>query len=91
MLADSVNGAWETYKEPLVVEGVAAIRAIRKGMKVDAIVLLEGAIDELTPRQEGMRKGVMTVLEDVRKQQPDLPVLYAPPIAKEDDEEETEA
>jgi len=79
-------------KGKVAVEGVAAARAIRKGMRVDAILVLqEPVVKQLKPGQATMTKGVHTVLAEVRKMFPDLPVLTAPPPPvwdKDDDEEE---
>jgi hypothetical protein len=38
-----------------------------------------------------MAKSVMTVLNEWHEKNPDVPVLTAPPIAKDEDEEETES
>jgi hypothetical protein len=63
-----------------IVEGVNAPRALRKGLEVDVVLVLNEPIEALTPRQEGMRKGVMTVLADWYKDHKDVPVMQAPAV-----------
>lgn len=75
----------------IVVEGVAVPRALRKGMCVDVVVLLEGSIVPLLDGQSRMAKSVETVLNEWRQAHPDVPVVVAPSIPKEaDEQEETE-
>jgi dephospho-CoA kinase len=63
-----------------IVEGVQVARALRKGLEVDVVLVLNEPLSELTPRQEGMRKGVMTVLADYYKDHKDVPILQAPAV-----------
>lgn len=63
-LAEVVNES----EGKLIVEGVQIPRAIRKGMVVDAMLILEKAYEELTEGQSRMTKAVHTVLEDCYKQ-----------------------
>lgn len=49
--------------ERFVVEGVQVARALRKGLAVDLVIWLRTALVETTPRQQGMAKGVRTVLD----------------------------
>ncbi len=60
---------------PVVVEGVQVPRALRKGMRVDCVVWLEGAHQPLSGQQNGMAKGVRTVLNEWRALNPDVPVI----------------
>lgn len=64
---------------PLVVEGVSVPRALRKGMRVDAVVVLEGSHVELTPGQASMAKGVWTVFAEWRAANPEIPVFVVGP------------
>lgn len=47
-----------------LIEGVQVPRALRKGLELDALLVLSKPHEERTPRQEGMAKGVETVLAD---------------------------
>ncbi len=80
-VAEHVN----SLQGPLVVEGVAVPRALRKGMRVDAVVYLEGPHEELTKGQKAMAAGVWTVLKEWRDANPDVPAYFAstapPPTA----------
>lgn len=52
--------------EPLdkfIVEGVQVPRVMRKGQELDALVLLAQTKKELTPRQYGLWKGILTILK----------------------------
>lgn len=72
IVADIVNvGA-----PALVVEGVAVPRALRKGMKVDAVVYIDGSHVPLTEGQRAMTKAVWTVLSEWRQTNPDVPVYF---------------
>jgi hypothetical protein len=86
-IADDVNAAYDS----LLVEGVRVPHALRKGMKVDAVIVLEGELTELTPKQKSMAKATETVFEDWKKNKGDVVILIAPPAAedyrKESDEE----
>ena len=63
-----------------IVEGVQVARALRKGLEVDVVLVLNEPLNELTPRQEGMRKGVMTVLASWFADHKDVPILQAPAV-----------
>lgn len=81
-------------KGKVAIEGVAAIRAVRKGMKVDALLLLVDPLIEQTPRQRAMSKSQLTILKEVQKMYPDLPVLIAPeapPAWNQEGKEDEEA
>ncbi len=78
--------------ERFIVEGVQVPRTLRKGLKVDVVVVLMEPLETLSTRQEGMRKGVVTVLADWFKDHKDVPVLQAPAVTdieKEKNEEES--
>lgn len=49
---------------PCLIEGVQVPRALRKGLRVDAVVWLETPRVHLSPRQEGMLKGTAKVFEE---------------------------
>jgi len=70
-----------------IVEGVQAPRTLRKGLKVDAVLWLPGSLAELSPRQQGMAKGTRTVLDDWHATHREVPILVAPPIAADDENE----
>ncbi len=53
--------------ERFVVEGVQVARALRKGLQVDAVLVLERPKRALTERQAAMGKGVGTVLAEWRQ------------------------
>lgn len=63
-----------------VVEGVQVARCLRKGLDVDVVCVLAEPLEELTTRQAGMGKAVMTVLADWYKDHKDTPILQAPPV-----------
>lgn len=74
-----------------VVEGVQTARCLRKGLEVDVVCVLAEPIEQLSPRQDGMRKGVMTVLADWYKDhKKEVTILQAPPVTDLDKEEESE-
>lgn len=79
------------YGHRWIVEGVQVARALRKGLEVQVVIVLNEPLNELTPRQEGMRKGVMTVLADWYKDHKNVPVLQAPPVTDLDKEEVQDA
>lgn len=63
-----------------VVEGVSVPRALRKGLKVDVVVLLVDPLQLLTKGQLSMAKSVKTVLDEWAAKNPDVPILIAPAI-----------
>lgn len=79
LIADVLDLAEDTPK--FIVEGVQVARALRKGLEVDVVLVLNEPLTELTTAQEGMRKGVMTVLADWYKDRKDVPILQAPAVA----------
>lgn len=87
MVAKKAN---ETVRN-FVIEGVAVPRALRKGMEVDAVIVLSrvvnghltGLLKPLSSGQIGMGKSVHRVLDEWHKENPNVPVLYAPPAAKD--------
>jgi len=56
--------------ERFVVEGTQVARALRKGLQVDAVLVLERPKRELTSRQAAMGKGADTILTEWRQGQP---------------------
>ena len=53
-----------------LVEGVQVPRAMRKGLELDALLVLSKPYVEQTKRQQGMGKGVETVLKDWEQKNP---------------------
>jgi hypothetical protein len=78
-MRDAVNA----FDGPCVVEGVRVPHALRKGMRVDVVVLLVDPLQILSKGQLAMAKGVKTVLDDWASQNQDIPVLIAPPVPYE--------
>lgn len=60
---------------PLIVEGVTVPRALRKGMKVDAVIWLHKPHIEQKPGQVVMGRGMETVLREWRTANPGVPVF----------------
>lgn len=63
---------------PLLVEGVAVARALRKGMKVDAVILLRKARRSQLKGQLSQEAGIFTVLEEWRKENLHVPIISPP-------------
>ncbi len=61
------------------VEGMTVPRALRKGMKVDAVIWLNSPKVEQTKGQQTMGKAARTVFDEWRAANPDTPV-YAEPV-----------
>jgi hypothetical protein len=61
-----------------VIEGVRVPHALRKGMKVDAVIYLTQPKVEQTPKQISMGKAVRTVFNEWRASHPDTPVFAEP-------------
>jgi dephospho-CoA kinase len=61
---------------PIVIEGVQVPRALRKGMRVDAVLWLSTPRVPLTSAQAAMAKGVQTVFDEWRAQNPHVPVIF---------------
>ena len=74
-----------------IIEGVQVARALRKGLEVDVVLVLNEPLEDLTTRQEGMRKGVMTVLASWFADHKDVPIMQAPPVTDIDKEEAQES
>lgn len=66
-----------------VAEGVAMVRAVRKGLRVDVMLLLDEPLVPQNRGQQVMGAGIMTILDDVRRQRPEIPVLRAPPAPRD--------
>lgn len=62
----------------VLVEGIQVGRALRKGLKVDAVVWLDRPHAQLSEGQERMAKGVATVFREVTATNPALIVLRPP-------------
>lgn len=63
------------HQGPIIVEGVAVPRALRKGMKVDCVIWLGKAHVPLLAGQAAMTKGCQTVMREVQAADPKLLVL----------------
>ncbi len=70
-IADEAN----KHEGPLIVEGVAVPRALRKGMRVDCVVWLDKPHVPLKAGQAAMAKGCKTVLNEWRAANPDVTVV----------------
>ncbi len=62
----------------VAIEGVAVPRALRKGMRVDAVIWLDRHLVELTRGQKGMTTGCRTVFMEWHAANPHVPVIYPP-------------
>lgn len=59
-----------------VLEGVQVARALRKGLRADAVVYMGlPKVTDLLPGQVSMAKGVETVLREWRSSNPDVPMF----------------
>lgn len=77
----TMGEAWEDQPHQIIdmlkgvdrflVEGVQVPRAMRKGLELDALLVLSKPYEKQNPRQVGMGKGVETVLKDWAKKNPD--------------------
>jgi KaiC/GvpD/RAD55 family RecA-like ATPase len=64
---------------PLIVEGVAVPRALRKGMNVDAVIWLDKRMGEYQRGQATMAAGVLTVFREWRGNNPRVPIIVPTP------------
>lgn len=71
-LSDHVATEWFAEPGPWIIEGVAAVRALRKwlaanpdGAPCDEVVVLEQPYIELTGRQAGMAKACATIWAEI--------------------------
>lgn len=72
-------------KQPkFVIEGTRAVSCLRRGLAVDAVVVLMEPLQELTPGQDRMRKATITKLASWYATHKDVPVLQAPPIPEDE-------
>ena len=55
-----------------IVEGCQVARCLRKGLHVDVVVVMRVPRRPLTAAQEGLGKGVMTILAEVSRAAPEL-------------------
>lgn len=77
---DTMEAKWEhqpaitieraSRHESFALEGVQAARALRKGLQVDAIIVLETPHEPRTPGQERMAKAQETILRDALARNP---------------------
>lgn len=88
VIADVLDLVHDKETPRFVVEGVQVPRTLRKGLEVDCVVVLAEPLAEQTPKQIALGKGLMTTLADWFKDHKDVPVLQAPPVAKEEAEDE---
>jgi hypothetical protein len=70
-LAKRVN----EHDGPCIVEGVSVPRALRKGMRVDAVLWLDKPHVDLKAGQVAMGKGVKTVMSEWRQANPSAVVV----------------
>lgn len=66
------------HEGKLVVEGTAVVRALRKGAKVDAVIMLEQPKVEQTKGQAAMQKAVKTIFREWRASNPNVPIFCEP-------------
>lgn len=71
----------------LLVEGIQVPRCLRKGLSVDCVIWLGQELEPNSPGQRAMSKGSRTVLDEWKKSHPEIPILDAPPVAMDDDDE----
>jgi len=73
-------------RDQFVMEGIQTARALRKGLQVDAVIYLEGAVQDLNPRQQGLSKAVHKWFTDWHEANPDVPTFAVrmPKIITED-------
>lgn len=58
------------------LEGCLAARALRKGLQVDAVIVLDTPRIQLTQPQANFGKGCMTVFGEWKQANPKTPVIY---------------
>jgi hypothetical protein len=75
-MADVVNNT----QGPVLVEGVQVPRALRKGMRVDAIIWLDARLVPYDRKHAPMSEGVLTVFTEWRQSNPHVPVLLPAPV-----------
>lgn len=71
---------WFREPGPWIIEGTAAVRAMRKWLRseatapCDTVLWMPDPREELTPAQSGMAKGIITIWEEILQQLLDLDV-----------------
>lgn len=65
---NSISGSW-------AVEGVAVARALRRGLRVDGVLLLPDRPSAMEARHEAMAKGVATIMREALQIRPNLRVV----------------
>lgn len=63
-------------EEKFLVAGVQVPRALRKGLKVDALVWLDQPLSALLPAQEAFGRGVRGIMHQWRNKNPRIPVYF---------------
>ena len=86
---DTMSQPWEDQpqiaiervqdREKFVLEGVQVGRALRKGLKVDAVIVMEQPMVELSPHQASMAAGCRKILAEALEMNPDLVVYRVEP------------
>lgn len=61
-------------QDSFVIEGVHAVRAVRRGLQVDAIIHLTKPHKPQSAGQQSMHKGQHTILQDVIRNNPSVKV-----------------
>lgn len=89
-IADVIDLTHDQERPRFIIEGTRAVSCLRRGLKVDAVCVLMEPLQELTPRQEGMRKAVMTKLAEWFKDHKNVAILQAPPVTDLDKDEADE-
>lgn len=82
--ADNIDLPWEIQpdklieqagdQESFIIEGVHASRALRRGLKVDAIVHLTTPRTELSQKRKSFNKGQSKIIEEALAKHPHVPV-----------------
>lgn len=72
---DSIIRALERFDSFLLVGGVHAARALRKGLEVDAVVYLDNALGSRVPIQDGGAKQVNSIFAEWRRSHLTTPVI----------------
>jgi hypothetical protein len=62
-------------KRRFVVEGVQVARALRRGLRVDAVVWLDTPLEQLTPGRESQRIGVKKVFNEWARMNTGVPIF----------------
>ncbi len=91
--ADVPHAAIEAVKNAVgddkrfVIEGMTVPRALRKGMEVDVVLWLGQELEENSKGQKSFGKAARTVLDEWHETHQGVPILEAPRVATDDDDE----